>query len=218
MKPIDRRQLLELSLAGLCLPAMGSILSACASQKSATGNGDLASPPASRPADWNPVTYNTTRGAAGFIPPAYMKDIQAEGGDKKHLGKHLPYVPASFPADRKVEGYLPIMWGDPDKGNAKHPNASKTPEKPDGHWYNWIRLSLDGQSDSLVETRFDDWPKCSDTVNGRLAGCVDPDPAAEEGKNTVYLAVLPKGAKPGDTLRVWAHCITHGEYVDFVTI
>ncbi|MBI2378402.1 MAG: hypothetical protein HYV07_30670 [Deltaproteobacteria bacterium] len=216
---IDRRRFLELTLAGVSAPVAGSILSACAGQKNvAAAANDLTAPPTARPEVWDAIAYNTARGAAGFIPPAYMKDIQADGGDKKHLGKHLPFVPKAFPEDRKVAGYLPLMWGDPDKGNAKHPNAAKTPEKPDGHWYNWIRLAINGEPASEVETRFDDWPKCSDAVNGKLAGCVDPDPAAEEGKNTVYLAELPKDAKPGDTVRVWAHCITHGEYVDFLTI
>ncbi len=174
--------------------------------------------PAQKPAAWDPVAYNTARGAAGAIPAAYMKDIGGEDGVNKHLGKHLPYVPANLPEDRKVAGRLPIMWGDPAQNHAKHPNAPKSEKNPEGHWYNWIRIAKDGDEASQVETVFDNWPQCSEGVNGRLVGCVDPDPAAEDGKNSVYLAILPAGIKAGDTVRIWAHCLTHGEYVDFMTV
>ena len=44
------------------------------------------------------------------------------------------------------------------------------------------------------------------------------DITAESGKNTVYLCKLPDGLQKGDTVRIWAHCLTHGEYVDFIEV
>lgn len=217
---LDRRTFIKSTTLGgvaLALP-----LGACKSAETppagaASGGPDLAQPPAARPADWDPVAYNLARGAAGFIPASYMADINAPEGVKNHLGKHLPYVPA-LEADKQVPGMLPIMWGDPSKGHSKHPNAPRSEANPEGHWYNWIRLAIDGQPESEVETRYDDWPATTDAVNGRLVALEGDDLTAEGGKNTVYLAQLPAGAAPGQTLRIWAHCLTHGEYVDFVTL
>lgn len=178
---------------------------------------DPNQPPIDRPADWDPVAFNTARGKAGFIPEKYMTDILGPGGTEKHMGKHLPFVPKLDPS-RAVAGTVAIMFGDTSKGYSAHPNAPKTPEKPDGHWYNWIRVAIAGRPESEVETLFDNWPLASDKVNGKYTGFSDADPSKEEGKNTVYLAQLPPGAKAGDTLRIWGHCLTHGEYVDFLTI
>jgi hypothetical protein len=33
-----------------------------------------------------------------------------------------------------------------------------------------------------------------------------------------FVAALPDDVAPGDTIRIYAHCLTHGEYVDFMTI
>lgn len=41
---------------------------------------------------------------------------------------------------------------------------------------------------------------------------------AENGKNTIYLVALPSDVGPGDTVRSWAHCLTHGEYIDFLAV
>ena len=182
-----------------------------------TAGSDLSVPPSAKPVDWDAVAYNTKRGAAGFIPAKYMADITAPDGHKKHLGKHLPYVVELDPS-KMVEGMLPIMWGNPDMGYAKHPNAPRSEANPEGHWYNWIRIAIDGEPDSEVETTFDNWPATSDAVNGRIVALDGDDPAAEDGKNTVYLAKLPAGASAGKSLRIWAHCLTHGEYVDFVSL
>jgi hypothetical protein len=217
MSSIDRRSFLIESAA----LAATSVLAGCAGAKAAgAGAADaasLATPPLAPPPGWDAFAYNVARGRAGFIPEKYLADIVAPEGDKKHLGKHLPYVPA-LPEERRVDGYLPLMWGDPSKGNAKHPNAPIDATNPEGHWYNWIRLAIVGQAEGEVETRYDAWPEPTSAVNGKLTGLASADPRDDAGKNTVYLAVLPKGAKAGDTLRVWAHCLTHGEYVDFVTL
>ncbi len=200
--------------------AMSLPLAGCKSgesPKTEAAAPDLSLPPSSKPADWDAVAYNTSRGAAGFIPAKYMADISAPDGDKKHLGKHLPYVP-ELDASKMMEGMLPIMWGNPALGHAKHPNAGRSEANPEGHWYNWIRIAIDGQPESEVETRFDNWPATTDAVNGRIVAFEGDDPAAEDGKNTVYLAKLPAGASAAKALRIWAHCLTHGEYVDFLQL
>jgi hypothetical protein len=111
------------------------------------------------------------------------------------------------------------MWGDPAKGHAKHPNAPRSESNPEGHWYNWIKIrkATDGDAQE-IESRFSNWPTTEPTDNGRYAAFEGTDPAADAGKNTVYLVALPPDVRPGDTVRVHAHCLTHGEYVDFVTV
>lgn len=216
----DRRTFIKAGALGgvaLSLP-VGACKSAEAPVSDvAEGGSDPARPPAQRPEGWDPVAYNLARGAAGFIPASYMADINAEGGIANHLGKHLPFIPA-LDAAKQVPGMVPLMWGDPAKGHAKHPNAPRSEANPEGHWYNWIRVAIDGQPEREVETRYDDWPATTDAVNGRLVALKGDDVTAEAGKNTVYLAQLPAGAQPGQVLRIWAHCLTHGEYVDFVEL
>jgi hypothetical protein len=222
----NRRVFLQRSAkVGIALPTIGSVLEGCASSassppaeaasKPALTGGALAGVPIVRPSDWDAVVFNTKRGEAGAIPEPYMKQIQAPDGLTKHLGKHLPYQAVGLPKDRKKEGYLAIMWGDPKLGYTMHPNAPKSAENPEGHWYNWIRVAIEGNEGSEVETKIDDWPKDD---NGLVVGFEDPDPAANGGKNSVYLARLPRGAQPGDVVRIWGHCLTHGEYVDFVKL
>lgn len=214
----DRRTFIKATTLGGV--ALSVPLTGCKSGEApaaASAGPDLALPPITRPGDWDPVAYNLARGAAGFIPANYMADIQAPEGIANHLGKHLPYIPA-LGAEKQVAGMVPIMWGNPAAGHAKHPNSSRSEANPEGHWYNWIRIAVEGEPDSEVETRYDDWPACTDQVNGRLVAFEGDDPAADFGKNTVYLAQLPAGAASGKTLRIWAHCLTHGEYVDFVSL
>jgi hypothetical protein len=174
-------------------------------------------PPTAKSANWDAVQYNIARGKLGYIPSAYMAQILATDGIKNQLGKHLPYVPALSPSIQK-EGYLPVMWGDPQLGYAQHPNGPKAADNPEGHWYNWIRITKEGDAGSLVETRFDNWPTVSSEVNGLYKPLSGKDVTLDGGRNTVYLAELPPGLQDGDTVMVWAHCLTHGEYVDFVTL
>ena len=174
--------------------------------------------PTARPVDWDPIAFNEKRGLAGAIPETYHASITGEGGESKHLGKHLPYVPA-MDAVAPV-GFIPLMWGDPAKGHAKHPNApANESNNNEGHWYDWIRVGkVDGDSIDELQSTFKGWP---DVVEGSTGAYLTSDGGAitdDSGKNTVYLVALPKSAKPGDTLRIYAHCLTHGEYVDFITL
>ena len=174
--------------------------------------------PGQRPLGWDPLEFNRKRGAAGAIPAAYMADINGVDGDAKHLGKHLPYVVSGALAHGH-ERFLPLMWGDPGKGHARHPNAAPSAANPEGHWYNWIRLRVatDGPAEE-VESVYSRWPVVGAQDSGQLVAATGADPAADQGRNTVYLARLPQQWRPGATLRVHAHCLTHGEYVDFVEV
>ncbi len=174
--------------------------------------------PTERPADWNAVDFNKRRGNAGAIPKSYLGAINGPDGDKKHLGKHLPYIPALEGATVPA-GHMAIMWGDPSKGYAQHPNAVKDPSrKYVGHWYNWIRVrkAVAGEAEEAQST-FADWPGTGEEAKKYIAKG-GGDIKANSGKSTVYLVALPRDVKKGDTVRVWAHCLTHGEFVDFITI
>ena len=175
---------------------------------------DLNQIPAAKPADWDAMAFNRARGATGAIPAAYMITIEEEGGDVGHLGKHLPFVP-EFEAPA---GKLALMWGDPAKGHAQHPNADRAESNNnEGHWYNWIRVRKATADAQEVETTFDGWPAISAST-GSYAVLGGGDIAENGGKNTVYLVELPSDVASGDTVRVHAHCLTHGEYVDFVVV
>lgn len=176
-------------------------------------------PPKARPDDWDAMAYNKKRGAEGAIPAAYMTDINGPDGDSKHLGKHLPFQPK---VDAKLVpgGFIALMWGDPDKGHAKHPNAVKAPENNnEGHWYNWIRITKAEEGDQEeLESNYSSWPQIGEGDDGKFVAVDGGDITADGGKNTIYLTGVPEGLKAGDTVRVWAHCLTHGEYVDFLTL
>lgn len=172
--------------------------------------------PRAKPSDWDPIAFNRARGNAGAIPASYLPKVNGPDGATQHIGKHLPYV-------AKIEGVptgtLPLMWGDPSRGYAKHPNAPKSDKLPSGHWFEWIRVRPATEGDAEErESRFSSWPKTSDGDNGRLAGQAGSEPSAEDGKKTVYVVELPSGIKAGDWVRVHGHCLTHGEYVDFVQV
>ena len=176
----------------------------------------VEAPPNVQPAGWDAIAYNKTRGNAGAIPQGYRASINGEGGDKKHLGKHLPYLPKTDGLTIP-EGYVALMWGDAEKGFARHPNSAQDPEKKKGgHWYDWIRVRSAVEGDAQeVENTYPKWPGAD---AGQFVAFGGGDITAEGGKNTVYLAKLPDGVKAGDPIRVWAHCLKHGEYVDFLTV
>jgi hypothetical protein len=178
----------------------------------------LAAIPLIKPEKWDPITYNRERGNQGAIPKSYLPSVNGATGEKDHLGKHLPYIPKIDPKLIPA-GFLPIMWGDPAKGHAKHPNAPRTKENPEGHWYNWIRArkAVAGDAQEL-ESRYSDWPKTKEGDNGAYIAFGGGDPAADSGKNTIYLVKIPDDVKKGEMIRIWAHCLTHGEYVDFLTV
>lgn len=174
--------------------------------------------PQVKPADWNAIDFNKKRGIAGAVPKSYLADITGPDGEKKHLGKHLPYLP-SVDAKLIPAAHLAVMWGDPNKGYTQHPNAPKDDAKQyPGHWYNWVRVrrAVEGPTEE-VQSTFVDWPGQGAEAK-KFIGFGGADIRADSGKNTVYLVKLPKDAKPGDTLRVWGHCLTHGEFVDFIAI
>ncbi|MBK8588387.1 MAG: hypothetical protein IPN77_04495 [Sandaracinaceae bacterium] len=175
--------------------------------------------PLERPAGWDALAFNKRRGNAGAIPASYLDDINGPDGDARHLGKHLPFLPALDPGVVVPAGMLAIMWGDPTKGYARHPNAASTEENPEGHWYNWIRLRKATAGDTReVESHYRSWPAVEPGDDGAYTALEGDDPARDGGENTVYLAQLPPDVVPGDLVRVHAHCLTHGEYVDFVQL
>lgn len=174
--------------------------------------------PQTEPTGWDPINYNRARGNAGAIPDSYLDDINGPEGEDQHLGKHLPYIPE---LDPKIvpAGYIALMWGDPDKGHAKHPNAPRTEDNPEGHWYDWIKVrkAVEGEAEEL-QSSYSDWPGTTESDNGAYAVHGGGDITEESGKNTVYLCAIPGDVRPGDTVRIWAHCLTHGEYVDFIKV
>lgn len=188
-----------------------------------TGGGEtVADPfavPRTKPADWDAIAFNRARGNAGAIPESYLADVNGPDGELKHLGKHLPYVPNLDSGVSPIaEGMLAIMWGDPSKGHAMHPNAAPSEDNPEGHWYNWIRVRKASEEATELESRFSGWPTVGAEDNGAYTALEGGDPAADAGKNTVYVVQLPPDVRPGDVVRIHAHCLTHGEYVDFLTV
>lgn len=174
--------------------------------------------PMAKPDGWDPIGFNRERGNAGAIPESYHADINGPDGENSHLGKHLPYVPGG---DLPVpEGYIALMWGDPALGHTMHPNAVRNESNNyEGHWYNWIRIRKATDGDAIeMQSEYTEWPDIGPNDNGAYAVFGADDITAESGKHTVYLAALPDDVGPGDTIRIYAHCLTHGEYVDFMTI
>jgi hypothetical protein len=221
MNPLDRREVLTRLAQAAGAVLLVPMVQACGSTPSVASlaNAAGAAVPPVAPAEWDAVAFNTARGATGAIPSNYMTKIKAPDGIKKHMGKHLPYVPELDPA-LVPKGFVPIMWGDASKGFARHPNAPKAAgNNNQGHWYNWIRVrkAVVDTAPSL-ESSYSDWPGIQEGDSGNYAVFGGGEATGDGGRNTIYLAALPKGVGPGDTIRVWAHCLTHGEYVDFVKL
>jgi hypothetical protein len=175
--------------------------------------------PLARPEGWDPIAFNRDRGNSGAIPEGYLDDINGPDGEVKHLGKHLPFVPDTTGLEIP-EGYIAIMWGDPTAGYAQHPNAPEGAESyPDGHWYDWVKIRKATEGEAAeVETVFTGWPEPGPDDSGKYlvagGGAID----GTSGKNTIYLIELPPDVESGDGIRVWAHCLYHGEYVDFIEV
>jgi len=195
------------------------MVSACSASQNMSEKGLFSTEdiPTQKPEDWDPIAYNRKRGNAGAIPKSYLDDINGPQGEKKHLGKHLPYVPA-IDAALVPAGFIALMWGDPAKGHAKHPNAIKNESNDyNGHWYNWIRVQKAMPGAQAIQSDYPSWTGKDDgTASYAVFG--GGEIGADKGKNTIYLAALPEGLRSGDTLRIYAHCLTHGEYVDFLTL
>ncbi|MFO8070428.1 MAG: twin-arginine translocation signal domain-containing protein [Polyangia bacterium] len=197
--------------------AAGSARAGAPADDQAVVDASSAPPaPCAPPAGFDPIAFNKDRGNAGAVPESYLDDINGPDGESKHLGKHLPYVPEIDPS-LVPEGYLAIMWGDPDEGHTRHPSSPEgDPSYPRGHWYNWVRLrkAVEGDAEE-VESTFDAWPADPDGGFVALGG---GELTADGGKNTVYLVKLPSDVEPGDEIRVYGHCLYHGEYVDFLIL
>jgi hypothetical protein len=101
-----------------------------------------------------------------------------------------------------------------------HPNAPKNESNGyEGHWYNWIKVrkAVPGSAQETT-SRFSNWPESGSADNGHYAVHGDFQITDEKGIHTVYMVALPEDVQSGDTVRIWAHCLTHGEYVDFLTL
>ncbi len=187
-------------------------------RRARAASGPLPVPPV-KPAGWDAMAFNLERGKSGAIPDGYLMNIKAEGGRKNHLGKHLPYRP-QVDAKRVPAGFLAVMFGDASRGFARHPNEAPRPaESYIGHWFNWIRVrkAVAGSAQEL-NNGYSHWPGKPSDDPKLYAVKGGGDITAEGGKNTIYLVKLPGDVKPGDTVRLWGHCLHHGEYVDFLQI
>jgi hypothetical protein len=175
--------------------------------------------PQTRPADWDAIAFNRDRGNAGAIPESYRDDINGADGENAHLGKHLPYLP-TMEAGTVPAGFLALMWGNADLGHSRHPNSPVGTEGYErGHWYDWIRVRKAVEGDAQEqETTFTAWPEPGDGQSGQYAVLGGGDIRENTGKNTVYLVQLPGDVTSRDTIRIHAHCLYHGEYVDFLTL
>lgn len=175
--------------------------------------------PQERPADWDAITFNRDRGNAGAIPESYRDSINGAEGENGHLGKHLPFIPDMEDATAP-EGFLALMWGNAELGHARHPNSPTGTEGYErGHWYDWVKVrkAVQGEAQEL-ETTFTGWPEPAEGQTGQYAVQGGGEITEDTGKNTIYLVQLPPDVAPGDTIRIHAHCLYHGEYVDFLNI
>lgn len=222
----------KIVIAGGALTLLPTITSCTTSGQTPTrtvGSDDI---PLTLTSDWDPIAYNRIRGNAGAIPESYLPSINGPDGENKHLGKHLPYIPNDIrknldpwliEAQATLTSTHPLilmMWGDPDKGHAKHPNAAAAPDKP-GHWYNWIKIREATNSPAEeVTSRYSNWPANQSGDTGSYLSHTHTAIDSASGKDTIYVAALPKGLMlgSGKTIRIHAHCLTHGEYVDFLVI
>lgn len=223
MPTIDRRGFLRVLGHGAAVAMLAPITVACSSDEAvaastsgAEGPPDPLAVPRAQPSDWDPIAFNRTRGNAGAIPASYLPQINGPDGPTQHLGKHLPYVPALGEGQVPI-GMIALMWGDPSRGYARHPNAVRSDANGYlGHWYNWIevRKATEGSAE-ISRSEYPEWPMSTEHTYLVQGG---GDITADSGKNTVYLVALPADVRPGDVVRVHAHCLTHGEYVDFLTV
>ncbi|MEZ4394621.1 MAG: hypothetical protein R3A48_26410 [Polyangiales bacterium] len=183
-----------------------------------SSGGAAAALPAARPEGWDAIAFNRERGNAGAVPESYRAQINGPDAERMHIGKHLPYLPTLAPGAVPA-GMLGVMFGDPSLGRTRHPNDAPSEAMPQGHWFEWVKVrkATEGEAQEAV-SRFGAWPTPPEGDNGRFIPQEGTDLAADHGKNTVYLVALPPDVRPGDVVRIHGRCISHGEYVDFVTL
>ena len=208
-----RRQFLKQSAiiggAALLLPQFVSC-----SNRSENATAAHSAAPLVMPSEWDEIAFNTKRALAGAAPTSYHGAIQSADGGKKHVGKHLPFIAQGVAAPA---GYVAIMVGDSAKGYARHPNAAAEQEIGEiGHWYDWIKIrpAIEGDAEEVTSS-YAAWPKTAATDNGKIIPVQGKSFEDNGGRETVYLAQLPKGVMKGDMLRVIGHCNKHGDYVGF---
>lgn len=223
MTQLDRRAFLRTLGHGAAVAFLAPTLVACSTDEPAAASTsgaetppDPLAVPRARPEGWDAIAFNTARGNAGAIPETYWPQINGPDGPLQHVGKHLPYVPSTG-VDAVPQGTIALMWGDPALGRARHPNAVRSDANGyQGHWYNWIEIRKAGEGTAeITRSTFAEWPMSTERSYLVQGG---GDITADAGKNTVYLAALPPDVRPGDLVRVQAHCLTHGEYVDFLVV
>lgn len=219
---LSRRELLTRALVAMGGVVLAPALASCGKNRASETMlrpWEVNLPlPKTIPAGWDPVTFNRLRGEQGAIPAAYLSDVRAAGGERRFIGMHLPYVVK--PAAGVPEGFLAVMFGDPEKGYAAHPHASHDLEAGEpGHWFQWIRLRKAVALDTdEVQTNFSSWPEAASADSGRFISVDGSDLHASNGERTAYLVRLPQDVKSGDIVRIHAHCRLHGEFVDFLRV
>ncbi|MFO0629011.1 MAG: hypothetical protein U0325_25780 [Polyangiales bacterium] len=212
------------------LKQLGVLLGAVVLTPTATGCSSTQTPtpstgpaptplalPRARPTDWDAIAFNRARGNAGAVPETYRPQINGPDAERQHIGKHLPYTP-TLAAGVVPAGMIGLMFGDPSLGRTRHPNDAVGESAPHGHWFSWVKVRKATDDDAPeLESRFGGWPT-PPPDGGRFIPQEGTDLTADHGKNTVYLVNLPPGVGPGDLIRVQANCISHGEYVEFLTV
>jgi len=219
-----RRDLLKQLGALLGAVVLAPTSTGCSSTQSPTPStgttGAAGAPmalPRTRPTDWDAIAFNRARGNAGAVPETYRAQINGPDAERQHIGKHLPYVP-TLSAGAVPAGMLGVMFGDPSLGRTRHPNDAIGESAPRGHWFSWVKVRKATDEDAPeAESTFGGWPT-PPPDGGRFIPQEGTDLTADHGKNTVYLVTLPPGVAPGDVVRVHAHCISHGEFVEFITV
>lgn len=215
MKNINRREFIKQT--GL---VTGSLIlfpgAAACSSDTLSDTGEIVRV---KPSGWNPVLYNKNRGNAGAIPKSYLDDINGPDGETQHIGKHLPYIPEIDPSIIP-KGFVPLMWGNPEKGHFPHPNAGTDgSSNSGGHWYNRIRIRKAVRwCAKTSETVFNGWPEIKPGDSGSYAVFNRGKITDKQGIKTIYMVMLPPDVSPGDTIRIQADCLQHGQYIDFVTL
>ncbi len=216
MNHLNRREFIK--QAGLVTGSL-ILFPAAASSSSKGYTSDKCEIVRITPPGWDPITYNRNRGNAGAIPKSYIDDINSPDGDTKHIGKHLPYIPEIDPSII-LKGYVPLMWGDPEKGHFPHPNAGTDGSSDSGgHWFNRIRIRKSARwCVKTSETVFSGWPETKPEDSGSYAVFNRGEITDKNGIKTIYMAILPPDIGPGDTIRIQADCLQHGQYIDFITL